>query len=172
MEILQTALICVHAVAAGFVIVFGPVNFLRRRKDSRHKLLGRIFAVMMAFVCISGMFIYSIGGFTIFHALAILNFSCTAISILAIRKGNVPLHRGMMIGGWLGTIIAGAFAVLVPGRRIPTLAAHDPAMLWTIVTIVVAAAATVVILVLRRSSHPRLVSPQSLGQTANRIDTR
>lgn len=163
MDIAQTALIVIHAIAASFVILFGPVNILRRRKDAQHKLLGRIYAAMMSFVCISGMFIYTDGGFTIFHALAIVNFSCVTIGILAIRRRNVHLHRGMMIGSWLGTTIAGAFAVLIPGRRIPTLAVEDPTLLWSIVAAVIIGAAIVVTMILRmpRPAPSRVIRPEA-----------
>jgi len=149
MDILQTVLIVIHALAASFVILFGPVNVLRPRKDARHRLLGRIYAAMMYFVCVSGMFIYTDGAFTIFHFLAIVNLASVTIGILAIRRRNVRLHRGMMIGSWLGTAIAGAFAVLIPGRRIPTLAVEDPALLWGIIAAIVLAATITAALVLR-----------------------
>lgn len=155
MDVLQISLISIHAVAASFVILLGPVNFLRRRKDVRHRILGRTFALMMYFVCVSGMFIYTIGGFTLFHALAIFTFTTTTIGIIAIRRRNVQLHRGMMIGSWAGTVTAGAFAAFVPGRRIPTLAVEDPALLWAIVAGVVLGATLAVALVLRAPLRPR-----------------
>lgn len=153
MDIMQTVLVTIHAIAASLVILLGPVNFLRRRKDIRHKIIGRTFGVMMYFVCISGMFIYTMGGFTIFHALAIFTFTTTTIGIIAIRRHNVRLHMRMMIGSWAGTVTAGAFAALIPGRRIPTLAIEDPALLWTIVAAVVAAATITVVLILRMPVH-------------------
>ncbi|MDR2996581.1 MAG: DUF2306 domain-containing protein [Microbacterium sp.] len=147
---IQSIIIAVHAIAASFVILIGPVQFLRRRKDARHRLLGRTFGIMMYFVCLSGMFIYSLdGGFTVFHFLAIFTFTTTTIGIIAIRRHNVRLHRGMMIGSWAGTVVAGAFAALIPGRRIPTLAVTDPALLWSIVAAVLVAATALILFALR-----------------------
>ncbi|MFC4138674.1 MULTISPECIES: DUF2306 domain-containing protein [unclassified Microbacterium] len=146
---IQSILIAVHAIAASFVILIGPVQFLRRRKDARHRLLGRVFGIMMYFVCLSGMFIYTLdGGFTLFHFLAIFTFTTTTIGIIAIRRRNVRLHRGMMIGSWAGTVTAGAFAALIPGRRIPTLAVDDPALLWGIVAAVLVAATALILIAL------------------------
>lgn len=132
-------LIPIHAVAASFVILIGPVNFLRRRKDVAHRLLGRTFAVMMYFVCVSGLFIYEGGGFTVFHALAIFTLITTTLGIRAILRGDVKAHRGNMIGSWAGTLAAGTFAAVVPGRAIPTLAVEDPAVFWAIVAAIIAA---------------------------------
>ncbi|WP_193753571.1 DUF2306 domain-containing protein [Microbacterium testaceum] len=139
----------IHALAASFVILFGPVNMIRRRRDSGHRTIGRIYVIAMYFVCVSGMFIYSDAEFTIFHALAILNFSCVTIGVIAIRKRNHSLHAGMMIGSWIGTTVAGGFAAFVPGRAIPTLAAEAPGLLWSIVAAVIIAATVVVVLTLR-----------------------
>ncbi|REJ05719.1 DUF2306 domain-containing protein [Microbacterium bovistercoris] len=159
---IQSIIIAVHAIAASFVILIGPVQFLRRRKDARHRLLGRVFGIMMYFVCLSGMFIYSLdGGFTLFHFLAIFTFTTTTIGIIAIRHRNVHLHRGMMIGSWAGTVTAGAFAALIPGRRIPTLAVNDPALLWTIVTAVLVAATALILIA--------LLAPRRAGRDARSV---
>ncbi len=136
---LQHILIPIHAVAASFVILIGPVNFLRRRKDAAHRLLGRTFAVMMYLVCVSGMFIYAEGTFTVFHALAIFTLITTTLGIRAILRGDVRAHRGNMIGSWAGTVAAGVFAATIPGRAIPSLAVGAPALFWTIVAAIVAA---------------------------------
>src|SRR5690606_21253433 len=98
----QHILIPIHAIAASFVILIGPVNFLRRRRDGAHRILGRTFAVMVYFVCVSGMFIYADGVFTIFHALAIFTFVSMTLGIRAITRGRVGVHRFHMIGSWAG----------------------------------------------------------------------
>src|SRR5690625_7371888 len=47
-------------------------------------------------------------------------------AIGGIRRGNVPVHRGFMIGSYLGTLMALAFAALVPARLIPQLLNSRP----------------------------------------------
>lgn len=131
---MSTFIVVIHALAASGVILLPPVQILRRRKDNRHRAIGRSWVVLMYVVCVSGMFIYSLsGGFTFFHALAIFTFFTTTLGFIAIRRGIVPLHVCMMVGSWLGAVTAGVFAVVVPGRDIPQLAVHDPAVLWTLV---------------------------------------
>ncbi|UWF77664.1 MULTISPECIES: DUF2306 domain-containing protein [Microbacterium] len=152
---LHTALIVVHAVAASFVILVGPVNILRRRKDAAHRLLGRTFALMLYLVCVSGMFIYS-AGFSVFHALAIFTFITTTLGILAIRRGNVIAHRANMIGSWAGTVTAGVFAATIPGRAIPALAVDEPALFWAIVASIIVAAMAWIAIVLSPASRRRL----------------
>lgn len=156
---IHSVVIAVHAIAASFVILIGPVQFLRRRKDARHRLLGRTFGIMMYFVCVSGMFIYSMsGGFTIFHFLAIWTFTTTTLGIIAIRRHRVRTHRALMIGSWAGTVTAGVCAALIPGRVIPTLAVTDPGLLWTIIAVVLVVATAAITAVLRfpRARRPRV----------------
>lgn len=167
-------LIPVHAIAASFVIVLPPVNILRARKDAAHKAIGRTWVVMMYLVCVSGMFIYSInGGFTAFHALAIFTFGTTTLGVVMIRRGNVPAHIGNMVGSWAGAVVAGAFAALVPGRYIPTLAVGSPVLFWSIIAAIVAAA-TVWVAVVLRVLRPRHTpsSANSAGSSATEAITR
>lgn len=154
----------VHAVAASFVVLLGPVNILRRRRDAAHRVIGRTFVVMMYLVCVSGMFIYSLsGGLTLFHALAVFTFATTTLGVIAIRRRRIASHIGNMVGSWAGAVAAGAFAALVPGRYLPSLAISDPAALWgTAAAVAVAATAwiVVVLVLLGRGRRAPSASPR------------
>lgn len=146
---MTTVAIAIHAIAASLVILLAPIQVIRRPKDERHKLIGRTWVIAMYLVCISGMFIYTLsGGFTVFHALAIFTFITTTLGVVQIRRGNVRRHVSSMIGGYLGAIVAGAFAVAVPSRFLPTLAVEHPAVLWGGAAAVVVAATAWLIVVL------------------------
>lgn len=147
--------IAIHATAASLVILLGPVQIARRRKDAAHKAIGRSWVVCMYLVCVSGMFIYTLtGGFTVFHALAIFTFGTTTLGVINIRRGRVRAHIGNMVGSYLGAVVAGVFAALVPSREIPQLAVHSPAVLWACVAAIVLAATAWVIFVLMRFGRP------------------
>lgn len=133
--------IAIHALAASGVVLLAPVQIIRRTKDRRHRWIGRSWVILMYLVCVSGMFIYTLSGsFTIFHALAIFTFGTTTVGVVAIRRGNIHRHIGMMVGSWLGALTAGAFAAIVPGREIPQLAVADPVLLWGAASAIVIAA--------------------------------
>lgn len=158
--------IAIHATAASLVILLGPVQIARRRKDAAHKAIGRSWVVCMYLVCVSGMFIYTLtGGFTVFHALAIFTFGTTTLGVINIRRGRVRAHIGNMVGSYLGAVVAGVFAALVPSREIPQLAVHSPAVLWSAVAAIVVAATAWVIFVLARFGRPtgERRSPTPLG---------
>ncbi|WP_333619985.1 DUF2306 domain-containing protein [Dietzia sp.] len=156
--------IAVHAVAASLVVLLGPVNIFRRRKDSAHKAIGRSWVVSMYFVCVSGMCIYTLtGGFTIFHALAIFTFCTTTFGVYNIRRGRVRAHIGNMVGSYIGSLVAGAYAAIVPERAIPQLAVNNPAVLWTAVGGVVLAATCWVAFVLARFGRTAVPDPVPVG---------
>ena len=155
--------IALHAIAASLVILLGPVQIVRRRKDAAHKALGRSWVVCMYLVCVSGMFIYTLSGsFTIFHALAIFTFGTTTLGVINIRRGRVRAHVGNMVGSYIGAVVAGLFAALVPSREIPQLAADSPVVLWSIVAVIVVGATAWVAFVLthfgRNATRPAIAS--------------
>lgn len=138
---MTTMFVAIHAIAASGVVLLAPVQLIRRTKDRKHRFIGRSWVLLMYFVCVSGMFIYSLSGsFTVFHALAIFTFLTTTTGVIAIRKGNIRLHVGMMVGSWLGALTAGTFAAIIPSRDIPRLAASDPFLLWAIIVGIIVAA--------------------------------
>ena len=153
---IDTLVIPVHAVAASLVILLGPVQVLRRRRDRAHRYIGRSWVVAMYLTCVSGMFIYSLtGGFTIFHGLAIFTFGTTTLGVINARRGSMIAHRGNMIGGWIGALVAGGFAVLGPTRDIPMWAVGSPVLFWSIVAGIVVTCTVWVWFVLMRFGRGR-----------------
>lgn len=120
-----TPVIAFHAVAATYVIVLGPLQILRRRRDLAHRIIGATWVAVMLTVCISSFWIAP-DGFSWLHGLAIWTLLCMVVAIAGICRGNVPMHRGFMIGSYLGTLTAFAFAVLIPTRLIPRLLTEQP----------------------------------------------
>lgn len=148
-----TPVIAIHAVAALYVILLGPVQILRRRRDRAHRVLGASWVAALLTACLSSFWIVP-EGFSWLHGLAIWTLVSMVIAITAIRRRAVAVHRGFMIGSYLGTLAAFAFAVFVPARLIPQLLQSEP--LVAVVT-VVAVASTVAISVrlATRSPIPR-----------------
>lgn len=138
---MTTMFIAIHALAASGVVLVAPIQIIRRTKDLKHRWIGRSWVILMYLVCVSGMFIYTLsGGFTVFHALAIFTFGTTTLGVIAIRRGDVRRHIGMMVGSWLGALTAGTFAAIIPSREIPQLAVADPGLLWAGIAVIVVAA--------------------------------
>ncbi|MDO5533660.1 MAG: DUF2306 domain-containing protein [Propionibacteriaceae bacterium] len=120
-----TPLIAGHAIAALFVLVLGPFQILRPRRDLAHRILGASWVVAMLGVCVSSFWIHD-GSFSWLHGLALWTILCLVFALAGIRRGNVPIHRGFMVGSYLGTLAAFAFAALIPQRLIPRLVTSEP----------------------------------------------
>ncbi|MFK0042317.1 DUF2306 domain-containing protein [Paenarthrobacter sp. NPDC090517] len=129
-----TFLIALHAIAAGYALIFGAVNLLRRNKGSAaHKILGRIWAVAMYVVVLTSFGIRTIdGGFNWLHALSVLTFCTLTMGLWSVRRGNIRAHQRFMTGSYFGLIGAFIGVVAVPDRRLPQMAIHDLAglTLW------------------------------------------
>ncbi|MBP2267275.1 putative membrane protein [Pseudarthrobacter sp. PvP004] len=129
-----TFLIALHAIAAGYTLIFGAVNLLRRNKGSAaHKILGRIWAVAMYVVVVTSFGIRTIdGGFNWLHALSVLTFCTLTMGLWAVSKGNIRAHQRFMTGSYFGLVGAFIGVVAVPDRRLPQMAIHDLAglTLW------------------------------------------
>lgn len=120
-----TPVIILHAVAALTAVLLGPVQILRRRRDGAHRLLGVVWVTAIVITCVSSFWIAP-DGFSWLHGLAIWTLVCMVAAIVGIRRGSVAVHRGFMIGSYLGTLTAFAFASLVPARLIPRLLHDEP----------------------------------------------
>ena len=105
-----TPIIVVHALAALFVLLLGPFQILRRRRDRAHRVLGVAWVSAMVVVCASSFGIHD-GRFSWLHALATWTLLCMVFAIAGIRRRNVPVHRGFMIGSYIGTLAAFAFGI-------------------------------------------------------------
>src|SRR5699024_7639627 len=127
-----TAAITVHALAAAYVLLLGPLQILRRRRDLAHRTVGTTWLAAMLTVCISSFWVMP-NGFSWLHGLSIWTLTCMVIAMVGIRIGIVEIHRGFMVGSYIGTLIAFAFAALVPVRLIPQLLRSEPLVVVTTV---------------------------------------
>lgn len=124
-----TLLIAVHATTAVTCLLLGGYQILRRVKgDAAHRVVGWLWVAGMGFVTTSSFAIRELrhGRLSLLHVLSVVTLVSLVWGIVAIRRRNVPRHRGAMLGSWLGLVGAFVGAVAVPGRRIPTFALSDP----------------------------------------------
>ncbi len=122
-------LLLIHLSFATFALLLGPVVLLRRRRDRRHRLLGRCWAATMLVTCVSSFGLRQGPGFSWLHGLSLFTLLTVTLGVLAARRRATAVHRRHMIGSYLGLVTAFGFAALVPGRTIPTMAADQPATL-------------------------------------------
>lgn len=113
-------LIVLHIAFALAALALGSVVLVRRKGTASHKMLGRIWASLMAAVALSSFWIFEIHqgvGPSFVHLLSVWTLISLACAIYFIRRHNVRAHKGFMIGTFLGLAGAGVGA-LMPGRAL------------------------------------------------------
>lgn len=115
----MSPIIAVHLAAALVAMPLGVVQLTRRKGTPSHRALGYIWIAAMIVAAISSFGIQSLTnghGFSVIHLLSIWTLIALAVAFIAIRRRNYRVHRGFMIGSYLGLVGAGIGAVAVPGR--------------------------------------------------------
>lgn len=115
----MTPLIAVHLGAALIALPLGLVQLLRRKGTRIYRIIGFAWIVAMIVAGGSSFGIQSITrghGFSPIHILSVWTLIALSVAFVAIRRGNYRLHRGFMIGSYLGLVGAGIGAVAFPGR--------------------------------------------------------
>lgn len=122
MSYLQLAYIHLATVLPAFCI--GTFLLCRRKGTPSHKMLGRLYMLLMLATGVTTLCMPAevgprfLGHFGFIHAFSALTLLCVPAAWLAARRGNIKVHRGNMIGLYVGGIlIAGAFA-FGPGRML------------------------------------------------------
>lgn len=118
-----TPIILAHLVAALAAVVVGGATFLMKKGTPRHRLFGRSWVLLMAFVALSSFWIRTDGHWSWIHLLSIITLAGLAGAIFAIAHKRVQWHRRAMSNLYLGLVVAGLFTLL-PQRLLGALVWH------------------------------------------------
>ncbi|OQR86250.1 hypothetical protein ACHHYP_10767 [Achlya hypogyna] len=108
-----------HLIAVVPATAVGAIVLATRKGTRQHVLLGRIWTASMVTASVTSFGVKEVmpgGSFSPIHAFSVLTLASLGRGIVAIRQGNVQLHKRCMLGSFAGLIIAGVFTAL-PGRR-------------------------------------------------------
>ena len=118
----QLAYLHLATVVPAFAI--GAFQLLRRKGTPSHKLLGKIYMVLMLATGFITLFMPAEVGprvlnhFGFIHIFSFMALFSVPTAYIAARRGNIRAHRASMISLYIGGIlIAGAFA-FSPGRML------------------------------------------------------
>lgn len=119
-----TQLVYLHLATVLPAFVIGAFQLLRHKGTPTHKLLGKIYMILML---ATGLITLAMpaevgprlfGHFGFIHAFSFLALYNVPAAYIAARRGNIKVHRANMIGLYIGGIlIAGSFA-FAPGRML------------------------------------------------------
>jgi uncharacterized membrane protein len=118
--LLQASLaIQIHVAAAVLAILLGLFQFFAPKGTLPHRVIGWIWVVLLACLCISSFFIPGsvfIGPVSVFHALSVYTLWALAMGVWAARQHRVADHQSYM--AWLyglSVVLSAVIAVISGG---------------------------------------------------------
>lgn len=90
-----------HVAAAVLALGIGAFRPAAPKGDARHKMSGYIWVASMAYVCLSGFFIYKIrliGPFSPIHFLSAFTLLALCRAVLSARRGDIGAPCGKSTG--------------------------------------------------------------------------
>ncbi|MGH1427621.1 MAG: DUF2306 domain-containing protein [Arenicella sp.] len=108
--------IFLHLLTVIPALMLGLFILTKRKGTPTHKLIGRLWVVLMLCTSIISFFIQHDGVFSWIHLLSVISISSICIALWGIRTHRIRIHRGFMIGAYIGSIVAGIVALSTPGR--------------------------------------------------------
>jgi uncharacterized membrane protein len=107
-----------HLMAIIPALLLGPFVLFRERGDRLHKVLGRIWAILMLVGCLLSFGVTYNGSYSWLHGLAIFTIYQIIRGLRAIRLKNLRVHKRAMVGSYLGSVAAFLSAAVLPNRII------------------------------------------------------
>lgn len=110
--------VVIHIIAVLPAIPLGLYVLLTRKGDARHRLLGKIWMLLMLVTALSALFIRHLNGgsFSPIHLFVPLVIVTMVRAIASARRGRIEAHKRQLISLFLlGLVLPGLFAFL-PGR--------------------------------------------------------
>ena len=109
----------IHLLTVLPAAIIGALILFRRKGTRLHRMLGKVWVVLMVATAVSTFFIHTINmfhGFSPIHLLSIFVIVGCIRAVTAARRHDIRTHRNIMRGLYVGGIgIAGLFT-LYPGR--------------------------------------------------------
>lgn len=164
-----TTLIAAHAAGATVAVALGGFNVVRARKgDLLHRRVGRVWFVSMYWVAFSSFGIRRLnpGHFSWIHGLSAWTIVSLTMALWAAMRGNIPAHRGWVIGSYCGLVGAGIAAMAFPSRLVPQTTLHHP---LTMLAALVALTAVSAGLILALARPSRGDGPADLGRVGEEV---
>lgn len=113
------SIVAFHTLAAVCAAALGASIVASKKGTNRHRLLGRIFIVLMISVAISSFFILerNHGHFSAIHILSIVVLITAPLTYFYARTGRIRRHKLSILSLYFSLLVAGGFA-LAPDRML------------------------------------------------------
>jgi uncharacterized membrane protein len=114
----SSPVIIIHTICAFLALGLGIAMYGRQKGTRSHKIIGRIFAVLMLFVATSAIFIKGLNGdkFSFIHIFVIVTYVGLFQAFYHIRKKDVRRHKKAVAGLFFGALLIPGIVSFFPGR--------------------------------------------------------
>lgn len=114
----QTPVLQMHIASAMTALVIGAILLAGVKGNRLHRTLGWGWALAMATVAISSLFIREIndGAFSWIHLFTGWTIIILPMALHAARRHDVATHRGRMTGLFMGALLIAGLFTFMPGR--------------------------------------------------------
>ena len=120
----KPAPIPLHAITALSAIVLAGAQFTLPKGGMRHKVMGRLWVLLMVVICLTSFFIHElrlIGLFSPIHLLSIFTLFTLVRAMQYARKGDIKRHKRIMQNITIFALIITGLFTLLPGRVMHTV---------------------------------------------------
>jgi uncharacterized membrane protein len=106
-----------HVIAALAAFGIGLVLMLKPKGTGLHRTLGWAWAAAMAATAITSLFFTELNGaWSYIHLFSGWTIVALPLGLVAIRRGRVRTHRGIMTGLFTGGLVVAGALAFMPGR--------------------------------------------------------
>lgn len=108
----------VHLATVIPALPLGLYVFLTRKGDARHRLLGKLWLLLMAITAVATLFIrnFGDGGLSFIHLFSVLTLVGIPQVIITARRGQIAAHRGHLLRLFVGSMLIAGGLSFLPGR--------------------------------------------------------
>ncbi len=109
--------IIIHVAAVLPAIPLGGYVLLARKGTPRHRMLGKVWLVLMLITATSAIFIQSNGSFSVLHLFVPLTFRAAWKTVATARRGDIAAHKRHLVFTYLTALmLPGIAAFALPDR--------------------------------------------------------
>ena len=114
----------VHLATILPAFLIGTYLLLRSKGTDLHRLLGKVYMLLMLFTGLITLLMPAALGSRLFdhfgfiHLLSVLTLVTVPTAYFAAKNHDVARHKGSMIGLYVGGILIAGFFAFMPGRRL------------------------------------------------------
>lgn len=113
-------LVWLHLATVMTALALTPVQLLRLRGDTAHRMIGRVWAASLFAAALLSFGIRDIneGGFSFIHILSVVTLVAVPLLVLAARHHRIAPHRSAVRGLVTGALLTAGYFTLIPGRML------------------------------------------------------